>query len=463
MTLAAVAEQIRSRQVSAEEAVKACLQRIERGAPKLNCFFSIEAEEALAAARRADAALAKGAGVGALHGVPLAHKDVFFRKGKVATCGARICRDMIAEETATVIERLAGAGAIQLGTLHLPEFAMGPEGHNDHFGPCRNPWNADHVAGGSSGGSAAAVAARLVHGSLGSDTGGSARLPAALCGVVALKPTHGLISRHGSMPLAPSLDTVSPIARTVEDVALLTAAIAGADPKDPTTVSTPVPDYQASLQGGVKGLRVGVPTDHFHVGVQPEVLDLVRAGIRVLEAEGAEIVEFSVPGADALVNLSSTLLLAEAASIQKTWLLERADEYTPFVLNRLRPGLFIPATQYVDALRLRPRLTQEFVGQVFDRVDVLLTPLNPVAAPSIKESETGDRSDLTRPLNRATRGTRLFNYLGLPAMAVPCGFTKAGLPVGFQLAGRPFAEATLFRVGHAYQRVTDWHAREPNE
>ena len=462
LTLAEVSVAIRTKRLSAVEVAMACLSRIESVAGKLNCFLSLEAEVALRTAAEADEALQRGEAIGPLHGVPVAGKDIFYRRGRVATFGSTIFKDRVARDTATVVERLAAAGAVYLGSLHLPEFALGPGGDNAHYGRCRNPWNIDHVSGGSSSGSAAAVAARLIFGSLGSDTGGSARSPAALCGVVALMPTHGRVSRHGVMPLAFSLDAVAPLARTVRDCARLTTVIAGADSRDPTSRDEPVPDYEATLERDIRGLRIGVAKDQHWLGLDPEVSRLLDDSLRVLGSLGADIVELTVPEPDAVVALAETILICEAASQQKPWLLANRQDYPPYVLRRLEPGLYVPAVDYLEAMRLRGRLTVEFLESVFTKVDVLHVPLNSISAPTVAETEAGDASDPSSPLDNATVRTRPFNYFGLPVLSVPCGFVTKGLPVGFQLVGQPFREATVFNVGHAYQSATAWHRAAPD-
>src|SRR5690606_33096570 len=275
LDLVGAAEGVRTRKFSAVELTEACIRRIERLQPKLNCFISLEAETALAAARRADEELAKGVVRGPLHGIPLAHKDMLYRAGKVTTCGSKIRKDFVPSYTATVHLRLEAAGALDLGTLNMAEFAFGPTGHNAHWGHCRNPWNPDHITGGSSSGSASAVAARMVYGALGSDTGGSIRLPAGLCGLVGLKPTQGRVSRDGVMPLSCSLDQVGPLTRTVRDSTRIFAAIAGYDPQDPTSSTATVEDYESRLAGGVRGLRIGVPVNYFYDGIH----DGIRAAL----------------------------------------------------------------------------------------------------------------------------------------------------------------------------------------
>src|SRR6202047_2927855 len=260
LSLTAIAQAIAAKRVSSREVTQSCLDRIAQWQPRLNAFMAIEAEEALAAADAADAALAKGNSGGALHGVPLAHKDMYYDAGKVVTCGSKIRRDFVATTTSTALQRLKDAGTIRLGSLQMSEFAYGPTGHNAHFGPVHNPWHVDHITGGSSSGSGSAVAARLTFAALGSDTGGSIRMPAHFCGVTGLKTTLGRISRAGAMPLSQSLDTVGPLARTVADCAVITGLMAGTDPEDPTAVDAPVPDYMAATKGSIKGMKIGVPT-----------------------------------------------------------------------------------------------------------------------------------------------------------------------------------------------------------
>ena len=462
LTLAEVGEAIQTKRLSSTEVTQACLSRIESVGGKLNCFLSLEAEEALRSALEADAALRRGEAVGALHGIPVAAKDIFYRSGKVTTFGSKIFKDRVAHETATVVERMAAAGAVYLGSLHLPEFALGPKGDNGDYGPCRNPWNIDHICGGSSSGSAAAVAARLLYGSLGTDPGGSARMPAGLCGVVALKPTHGRVSRHGVMPLAFSLDAVAPLTRTVRDCARLASVISGADPRDPTCRDEPVPDYEASLENDIRGLRIGVAKDQHWPGLDPEVNRLLDDSLDVLGSLGAHIVALAIPEPDEVIALADTILVCEAASQQETLLLAKRRDYPPSVRRRLEPGLYMPAARYLEAVRLRGRLTAEFLESVFTKVDLLHVPLSSIAAPTAAEVEADDAYNPCSPFDAAMRRTRPFNYLGLPVLSVPCGFVTKGLPVGFQLVAPPFREATVLNVGHAYQSATAWHQRSPD-
>jgi aspartyl-tRNA(Asn)/glutamyl-tRNA(Gln) amidotransferase subunit A len=460
-SLAQTARALRARKVSSVELTRACLARAEAINPRLNCFLSLEADDALAAARQADDALARGETRGPLHGVPLAHKDMFYRAGKVTTGGSKIRRQFVARDDSAIALQLEAAGAVWLGTLNMSEFAANPAGHNVHYGHCRNPWDPESITGGSSSGSAAAVAARACFGSIGSDTGGSVRLPAAVCGVVGLKPTYGLISRHGALPRSWSLDAIGPLARTVEDCALLTGAVAGRDPLDPTTAHLPVPDYQGSLRGGVGKLRLAVPSNFFFDGVDPSVRARLDAALKIFTGLGAELVDVAVPEQERLYTISDAVSKAEAATMHGRWIRERPQDYSLFVRSRIEAGFHIPATRYLEGLALRGRILSDFVGRVFEKADVLFAPVLPIQVPKLAQTEVGTPADVQRVIVALTRCTRNINYLGLPALAVPCGFTANGMPTGFQLIGRPFAEATLFRAGHAYQDATDWHTRLP--
>lgn len=462
MDLVEAADAIRSRKVSSVEVTAACIRRIERMQSRLNCFIGFDPEGALAQAERADREAAKGVFRGPLHGVPLAHKDMLYRAGRTTTCGSKIRRDFVPNYTATVLSRLDAAGALDLGTLNMAEFAFGPTGHNDHWGHCRNPWNPDHITGGSSSGSASAVAARMVYGALGSDTGGSIRLPAGLCGLVGLKPTQGRVSRYGVMPLSFSLDQVGPLTRTVRDNTRIFAAIAGYDPQDPTSSTATVEDYESRLAGGVSGLRIGVPVNYFYDGIHDEIRAALDESLRVFRTMGAEIVEVEMPHLDVLDSLSNIVMASEAATIHGNWLRSRPDDYQPQVRRRIMAGLLYPATKYIEALNLRAHIVADVIEAVFTKVDVLHAPLLGQPVPRIDDTDLGSSPEAFEVVGALTRFTRPLNYLGLPGLSVPTGFTEAGLPIAFQLLGRPFAEATLLRAGHAYQSETDWHLRSPD-
>jgi aspartyl-tRNA(Asn)/glutamyl-tRNA(Gln) amidotransferase subunit A len=461
LSLAALSRALRQRDVSSVEATRACLDAIDEHDGAINSFIAVEHEAALAQAAAADRELVAGRWRGPLHGVPLAHKDMFYRAGKVSTCGSALCVDRVATVTATVQQRLADAGAVYLGSLNMSEFAAGPTGHNTHFGHCRNPWNALHVSGGSSSGSAGAVVARLAFAALGSDTGGSIRLPAAMCGVVGIKPTYGLISRYGVMPRCWSLDVVGPLARTAEDAALLLQAVAGHDPRDRTTDLASPPDYDAALAGPIAGMTIGVPTNAVFAEVDAEVRRPLDASLRTLETLGARVIPVELPDPRVIYALTNLVNKAEAATIHAQWMRTRYDEYSLSAVNRIEVGFHIPTTHYLDALRLRAPLLEKFAAQVFARVDAVHMPVIGMPVPTIDATEIRSTEDVPALMERVTRFTRWVNYLGLPAVSVPCGFTANGLPAAFQLLGRPFAEARLLRLAHAYQQATDWHRRAP--
>ena len=460
MTLVALAKAIAEKKISSREATQSCLARIAQWQPRLNAFMAIEQDAALAAAGAADAALAKGASRGVLHGVPLAHKDMYYDAGKVVTCGSKIRRDFVATTTSTALQRLKDAGTVRLGSLQMAEFAYGPTGHNAHFGAVHNPWNLDHITGGSSSGSGAAVAARLTSAALGSDTGGSVRMPAHFCGVTGLKTTVGRVSRAGAMPLSQSLDTVGPLAQSAEDCALLLGLMAGADPEDPTAITGPLPDYMAATRQPMKGITIGVPNAFYVDDLDPEVARVLDETVATLRREGAEIVKVELPDQRQLASASQLVLAVEAAAFHKRWMIERPQDYGPQVLMRLQNGLAVPAISYLETMRWRgPALSAHAAATA--GVDAVIAPVSPIPAPTIAESDVGNSPEADAVLPRLTRFTRPVNYLGLPALSIPSGFTKSGLPVGLQLIGRSFDEATLLRIGAAFQRATDFHARVP--
>jgi aspartyl-tRNA(Asn)/glutamyl-tRNA(Gln) amidotransferase subunit A len=460
MSLTSIAQAIAQKKISSREATQSCLDRIAQWQPRLNAFMAIEAEAALAAADEADAALAKGNNRGALHGVPLAHKDMYYEAGKVVTCGSHIRRDFVATTTSTALQRLKDAGTVRLGSLQMAEFAYGPTGHNSHYGPVHNPWSIDHITGGSSSGSGSAVAARLTFAALGSDTGGSIRMPAHFCGVTGLKTTVGRVSRASAMPLSQSLDTVGPLARSVEDCALLLGLMAGADPEDPTAVTGPVPDYGAATTGSIKGLTIGVPTAFYVDDLDSEVAGILEATIAVLRREGANIVQVELPDQRQLTAACQLVLAVEAAAFHKRWMIERPQDYGPQVLMRLQNGLAIPGVSYLEAVRWRgPALSAHRAAVA--GVDAVIAPVAPIAAPTIAESDVGNSPDAEAVIQRLTRFTRPINYLGLPSLAIQSGFTRSGLPVAMQLIGGSFDEAMLLRIGAAFQRATDFHDRVP--
>src|SRR5437763_1390231 len=460
ISLTAVEQAIAQKRNPPRDATHACLDRIAQWQPRVNAFMAIEAEDALAAADAADAALAKGKISGPLHGVPLAHKDMYYDAGKVVTCGSKIRRDFVPTTTSTALQRLKDAGTIRLGSLQMAEFAYGPTGHNSHYGAVHNPFAVDHITGGSSSGAGAAVAARLTFAALGSDTGGSSRLPAHFCGVTGLKTTYGLISRAGAMPLSQSLDTVGPLARSAEDCALLPGLMAGADPEAPTTFAGPVPDYAAATRQPIKGLRIGVPSAFYVDDLDAEVAGILDETIAVFRREGADIVQVELPDQRQLTAACQLVLAVEAAAFHKRWLIERPQDYGPQVLMRLQNGLAIPGVSYLEAMRWRGSALAAHNAAVAG-LDAVIAPVAPVAAPTIVESDIGNSPDAEAVIQRLTRFTRAINYLGVPSLAIPAGSTRRGLPVGMQLIGRSFDEAMLLRIGAAFQRATAFHERVP--
>jgi aspartyl-tRNA(Asn)/glutamyl-tRNA(Gln) amidotransferase subunit A len=463
MTLVDMADAIARGAVSSRAVVEAHLDRIEALDSRLGCFVTLDREEALRAADRADAAVARGDRLGPLHGVPLAHKDMFDRAQCVAGRGSRVRSDYRPSGNATVLARLEAAGAITLGALAMVEFAMGPHGYNAHLRPCRNPWNPDHVPCGSSCGSGVSVAARLTPASLGSDTGGSIRCPASANGVTGLQPTWSRVSRHGVMPMSPSLDTVGPLARTAQDCARIMSVIAGADPLDPTAALHQAPDYEAGLGRPLDGVRVGIPVGYFDEGLSRDIVVRLEESRTALRSLGAELVEIKIPSlVQDAADLHPLVMKAEGAANHHLWMRGQPDAYSPEVRHRLQAGFFIPAVDYIQALKLRGVLLRRFRDSVFAKVDVLHTTVLPKAAPTVAETTTANGPAYLDMVVSLTRNTKITNFLGLPAISVPCGFTGASLPVSFQLIGRPFSEALLLRCAHHYQRGTDWHARVPS-
>ncbi len=462
LTLSQVADAIRDRKISSVEATQACLNQMARLGPVLDCLAEVDPESALAAAAEADAELAAGRSRGPLHGVPLAHKDMYYRAGRVSGCGSKIRADFKPTETSAVLERLDAAGALDIARLNMVEFALGVTGHNEVMPTPRNPWNTDYITGGSSSGPGSAVAGRLIYGAFGSDTGGSIRFPATCCGLVGMKPTYGRVSRRAAMALSHSLDTLGPMTRTVADNALLLRTTAGHDRRDATSSRLPVSDYMVGIEHGVAGLKIAVPENYFYDPVDGEVAALVRASLDVLTDAGAELVSVTIPDSITATNAMSSLITStEGASLHQKWLQERPGDYGRQTHSRMSSGLYTPATRYLQALRLRPAILAEFAEAVFEDADVLHIPTMIDPVPTIAESDLAANPGYLDRITAMGHCTRPINYLGLPSLTLPCGFTANGLPMAFQLVGRPFDEATLYRAGHAYERDTEWTARAP--
>ncbi len=381
-----VAPMLRDRQVSPVELSAAYLERIERLDPRLNSYIRVMADEARGAAREAEVEIGRGAWRGPLHGIPLGIKDLFDVAGAPTTMGSKILRDNVPTRDATVVERLKTAGAVILGKHNLHEFAFGITSENPHFGVVRNPWDLDRVPGGSSGGTAAAVAAGLCAAGMGSDTGASIRAPASFCGTVGLKPTYGRVSRAGALPLAWSLDHAGPLARSVADCALLLQAIAGADPRDPATSSLAIPDFATNLFGGIRELRLGIPREYFFDIVEPEVKRLFDLAIATLEGLGAQVEEVSLPHVEHAQVAGNVIMSSEAAAWHEPWLRERPGDYGADVLQRIRGGLLVRATEYLHSQQMRALIQQDF-SDAFERVQVVLSPTVPLVAPLIGRTQ----------------------------------------------------------------------------
>ena len=449
MTIREAASALRERRLSSVELARHALERIERLNPKLNAFITLTAESALERARLADAELAAGRDRGPLHGIPIAHKDLFYTRGVRTTGGSKVYERFVPDYDAYVVEKLDAAGAVSLGKLNMHELAFGITSGNPHFGPVRNPWNPEHIPGGSSGGSAAAVASEMVFAATASDTGGSIRIPASLCGTVGLKPTYGRVSRFGTLPLAFSLDHMGPLARTVRDAALVLNAIAGYDPRDPASAERPVEDFVPEAGCAVRGLRMGVPEAFFFERLDPEVESAVRAAVERAETLGATIRIVRLPDMAALNAIGQVIQLSEVAAVVEPHTGNRA-QFGADVLALVDQGRLLPATDYINAQRLRRQYQLEF-RRIWGEVDCLMTPTTPIPAPPIGASSVcvGGRDEEVRPtLTRLVRG---FNFLGLPALSIPCGQTARGLPIGLQLAGPPFQESRILRVGAALE------------
>ena len=460
-TIASLAAAIRARRISPVEAAQQCLARVERLDGRLRAFITVDAAGALARARVLETEAAAGHWRGPLHGVPLAHKDLFHIGGLPTSCGTKTAEYFFAERDATAVARLIEAGANTLGKLNMAELALGPFGDNAHHGDAQNPWRAGHVSGGSSSGSAVAVAAGLALGALGTDTGGSIRLPAACCGIVGLKPTYGRVSRAGAMPLSWAMDHIGPMARTVADVTLLLEVIAGADPEDATSSPRAVPGYVAELERPITGLRIAIPENYYLEGVDSAVAAATRAALAAFERLGARVTSLRLPDPQVIHDVSSIIARAESAAVHARILRERPHELQPAVRARLAVGTRISAHDYLQALRLRARLAREFNEDVFAEVDLLVLPAIPEPPPTLADATAGEGEAIAARMGRFSRLTRPWNGLGLPVLAMPGGFAASGLPLGIQIVGRPFDEAAVLRAGHAYERATDWHRRRP--
>ena len=461
LTLVEAADAIRNRELTSVQLLQSCLAAIDQHEAQINATIWIDREGATQAAEAADKAVNAGETLGPLHGVPLAHKDMYYQAGKVSTCGSLIRGAWVADKTATVLDRLHAAGSITFAGLNMAEFAQNPTGHNRHHGDCHNPWGLPYITGGSSSGSGAAVASRFTFGALGSDTGGSIRLPASACGVTGLKPTQTRVSRSGVMPLSFSADNVGPLVRTAQDCARLMSVIAGHDPADPTSAAEAVPDYEAALTADIRGVRVGLVTNADLAGTDSPIVAAVAEAARVLSARGASVLPLELPHMDAVGAYSAIVSRCEGAAIHARWMRERPQDYAVHLSARLYAGYAIPAVYYIEALSARGPLLRAF-AEIFHQVDVIALPTIPTILPTLSETDIDQGPPGTETRFMAvSANTRPFNYLGLPGISVPCGLDPNGLPIGLQILARPFAEARVMMVADAYQHDTDWHSLLP--
>ena len=465
----------RSRPSSSPHAV---FQRIDGTDDKVHAYLTLDRESAIEQAQQADARLRSEPQASPLLGIPIAVKDNFLTRGLRTTCASKILGDFMPPYDATTIAKLRDLGAVLVGKTNLDEFAMGSSAENSGFFPTRNPWNLERIPGGSSGGSAAAVAADQCIAALGTDTGGSIRQPAACCGVVGLKPTYGRVSRYGIIAFASSMDQVGPMTKDVRDAALLLEALAGHDPADSTSSNRAVPDYNAALDGNVKGLRLGVPKEYFVSGMQPEVEQSVRAAIRQLEKNGAKIEEISLPHTEYAVAVYYIVATAEASSnlarydgmrfghradakdLTETYMISRDEGFGSEVKRRIMLGTYVLSAGYYDAYYLKAQRVRTLIKQDFDeafkRCDVIVTPTAPTTAFKIGEK-------IQDPLQMYLSDiyTISINLAGLPALSLPCGFDGDGMPIGLQIIGKHFDEATVLRTAYAYEQATEWHLKKP--
>ncbi|HYC45843.1 MAG TPA: Asp-tRNA(Asn)/Glu-tRNA(Gln) amidotransferase subunit GatA [Burkholderiales bacterium] len=480
LTLKGLSDALAARKLSSVEATRAFLDRIKTHNATLNCFITLDEERSLAQAREADKARAAGR-AGPLTGIPIAHKDIFCTKGWLSTCGSKMLSNFVSPYDAHVVERLNEAGAVTLGKTNMDEFAMGSSNETSWYGAVRNPWDAQAVPGGSSGGSAAAVAARLAPGATGTDTGGSIRQPAALTGVCGLKPTYGVCSRYGMIAFASSLDQAGPMAKSAEDLALMLNAMAGFDARDSTSLERPGEDYTRELSKDLSGLRIGLPSEFFAEGVSPDVARAVETAIARYQALGCETVEVTLPNMRLSVPVYYVLAPAEASSnlarydgvrygyrtpeyrdLDEMYEKTRAEGFGAEVKRRILIGTYVLSHGYYDAYYIRAQKLRRLIAQdfteAFSKCDVIMGPTSPTTA-----FRLGEKAADPVQMYLSDIYTIAVNLAGLPGLSVPCGFDSRGLPVGLQIIGNYFREAQMLGIAHQYQRETDWHLRAPPE
>ncbi len=451
MNMMDLAGLISQKKVSPVEVTQAAIEQIETVNPKINAFLTVIAEEALQAARIAETEITKGHYRGPLHGIPYAAKDLFCTRGIRTTCGTKILQDNISGMDATVVAKMRAAGAILVGKTHLHEFAFGVTNHNAHYGPARNPWNLERITGGSSGGSAAAVAAGCVPMALGSDTGGSIRIPAALCGLVGFKPTYGRVSKFGVYPLADSMDHVGPLTRTVADTAAVLQAIAGFDPQDAASVDRPVEDFTQVLKGDLKGLRIGIPHDLAREPIDPEIKMALTAAVKVFEALGAIVRPIEIHGMDRAAAMALLHLQVEAGSALAPYYNAHAAMMDPMVKARLDEAYRLKAVDFLEAAHYRRKVIRRLT-EAFKKIDLLLTPATAICASKITDETVLIEGQKVSVGAAVTRYSRIYNFTGQPALVLPCGLSRQGLPLAMQLVGRVWEEALVLKAAHLYQQ-----------
>jgi aspartyl-tRNA(Asn)/glutamyl-tRNA(Gln) amidotransferase subunit A len=454
LSLRDASDLLRSRKASPVELTNACLARIERLNPVLNAFITVTADQALVDARAAESEIARGSRRGPLHGIPIALKDLFDTAGVKTTAGSAVFADRVPSEDAEVVRRLKQAGAVLVGKTNMHEFAYGDTSAQSHFGPVRNPWDPQRISGGSSGGSAAAVAARLCYGALGSDTGGSIRQPAAYCGIVGLKPTYGLVSTTGVVPLSWSLDHVGPMCRTVADTAVVLRAIAGYDPLDANSVDAAVPDYMKALSQKVSAFRIGIPRAIFYEGLDPEIEHTTTAALQVLRRLTASMRDIELPTYRTL-----PVVAAEAYAFHAPYFTKTPELYQSLTRQRLEGGSRISASAYIEGRRELDRLRRA-VAAVFLNIDLLVTPTTSILPERVEEAAN---PPVPAPggVAPSLRNTQPFDIYGLPTISIPCGFSRAGLPIGLQISGPHLGESQVLALAHAFEQATEWHRRAP--
>jgi aspartyl-tRNA(Asn)/glutamyl-tRNA(Gln) amidotransferase subunit A len=451
-TISEVAQRIRRREVSPVEVTRECLRRTEELNPRLNAFITVMAESALAEARDAEEEISQGKWRGPLHGIPIALKDLIDTTGVRTTSASALHKDRVPREDAEVVRKLRDAGAVIVGKNNLHEFAYGGSSLVSHFGDVHNPWEVKRIAGGSSGGSAASVPAEMACAAIGTDTAGSIREPAALCGCVGIKPTYGRVSSRGVIPLSKSLDHVGPLAACVEDAAIVMQAIAGYDPADITSAEVPVTDYVSVLKEGAKGLRVGVPRAYFFDDLDPEVASAMEHALTGIVTLGALIKEVRLD-----VTTDRTLQAAESYAYHAENVARHPELYQVETVRRIRAGEKVTAAEYIQKRR-ELEVARRNIRDVFAEVDLLVTPTTPLPAPTIAELRAN--AEALRPAElKLLRNTQPFNVWGLPAISIPCGFTQGGLPIGLQIAGPHWREDLVLRLAYAYEQATAWHKR----